>query len=503
MIRKPRVEDYRIIGFYMGSVIIGIGILMTIPLLTALLRAEWDIAVDFVIGEAIAIIVGYGLRLVSWQPGLKGMNWIHGLVVAGFSWIVAMVVSAVPYYLSGHYLSFLDACFDVMSGFTTTGIVLIQDLDHASDGINMWRHLITYVGGQGMVVLALTFLFSGMTSGLYKLYVGEGKDERLLPHVVHTARAIWAISLVWLAVGTMVQAIAGLLAGQRPLRAFLHGLWVFMAGWSTGGFAPQSQNVLYYHSSLYEIVTFVIFVIGSFNFALHYAVWTGNRREIYRNIETVSMFVTVTTFTAVGLLGLARLGVYPNLMALLRKGFYLIVSGHTTTGFMTVYGPQFALEWGDLAMLAITLAMLFGGSACSTAGGFKGLRVGIIFKAFLQDVKRLIMPESALVVQKFHHVKDIVLSDTTVRSAMLIVLLYLVTWGVGTLGGVAAGYPLVPAMFESASATGNVGLTAGVTTAAMPSALKVLYIWIMWAGRMEFISVLGIGAFIAAAIRGR
>lgn len=503
MIRKPRLDDYRVIGYYTGSVVIGVGLLMAIPLVTAVLRGEWSIAVDFLIGGALAVSVGYAFRLACWTPGLRRMEWIHGLVVAAFSWLVAMALAAVPYRLSGHYVSYLDAMFDVMSGFTTTGLVLIQDLDHASDGINMWRHLITYVGGQGMVVLALSFLPSGMTSGLFKMYVGEAKDERLLPNVIHTARAIWAISLIWLLIGTAAQTAAGLAIGLRPLRAFLHGLWVFMAGWSTGGFAPQTQNVLYYHSALYELVTFVVFVVGSFNFALHYAVWTGNRREIYRNIETVSMYVTVTVLTALGLIGLARVGVYPDVMSLLRKGFYLIISGHTTTGFMTVYGRQFALEWGNLAMLAITLAMLFGGSACSTAGGFKGLRIGIIFKAFLQDVRKLVMPESAVVVQKFHHIKDSVLSDATVRSAMLIVLLYIATFAIGTLGGVASGYDAVSSMFESASVTGNVGLTSGITSPAMPSALKVLYIWIMWAGRMEFMSVLGLGAFIAAAIRGR
>ena len=116
---------------------------------------------------------------------------------------------ALPYYLSGNYLSYLDCCFDVMSGFTTTGLTLIQDMDHLSNGINMWRHLLTFVGGQGMVVLALTFLVKG-TNGAYKMYVGEGKDERLMPNAVSTARYIWLISLIYLVVGTLVLWIAGI-----------------------------------------------------------------------------------------------------------------------------------------------------------------------------------------------------------------------------------------------------------------------------------------------------
>jgi trk system potassium uptake protein TrkH len=190
-----------------------------------------------------------------------------------------------------------------MSGFTTTGLTLVQDLDHVSAGVNMWRHVLTFVGGQGIIVLALSFL-GREGGGGYKLYVGEAKDERLFPSVLHTARAIWRISLVYLAVGTAALGAAGLAAGLPLARALLHGLWVHMAAWSTGGFAPMSQNILYYHSGAYEVVTAVLFVIGSLNFALHHAVWTGDRREVYRNVETVSFAATLTALTLLACFGL-------------------------------------------------------------------------------------------------------------------------------------------------------------------------------------------------------
>ena len=123
------------------------------------------------------------------------------------------MLGALPHCLSGHEGSYLDAMFDVMSGYTTTGLYLLQDLDHVAHGLNMWRHLLTYAGGQGIVVIALTFLFKG-TAGAYKVYVGEGKDERLLPNVVQTARAIWLVSLTWLVVGTLALIATGLCA--RP-----------------------------------------------------------------------------------------------------------------------------------------------------------------------------------------------------------------------------------------------------------------------------------------------
>ncbi|MGG7060787.1 potassium transporter TrkG, partial [Clostridium tertium] len=115
------------------------------------------------------------------------MEWKHGLIVASLSWILLMILCAIPYYLSGHMKSFLDACYDVISGFTTTGVFLLQDIDHLSVSLNLWRHILTFVGGQGMVVLAIMFL-SSKTQGAYKMYVGEGKDVELAPNTRNTTR---------------------------------------------------------------------------------------------------------------------------------------------------------------------------------------------------------------------------------------------------------------------------------------------------------------------------
>ncbi|MEW5933639.1 MAG: potassium transporter TrkG, partial [Bacillota bacterium] len=134
--------------------------------------------------------------------------------------------------------------------------------------------------------------------------------------------------------------------------------------------------------------------------------------------------------------------------------------------------------------------MLLGGSASSTAGGFKGIRVGLAAKMLSHEVRRLLVPESALVVTRFHFFRDFVLEDRHVRGALFIMGLYSLTFAVGATVTVAAGYPLDQALFEAASATGNVGLTVGITSPAMPWFLKLLYGLIMWVGRLEFMAVL-------------
>jgi trk system potassium uptake protein TrkH len=298
--------------------------------------------------------------------------------------------------------------------------------------------------------------------------VGEGKDERLLPNVIQTARAIWLVSLAYLIVGALFLWIAGMSLGLGPVRGLLHAIWIFMAGWSTGGFAPQSYNTIYYHSLLYEVISVSIFVIGSFNFALHWAVWTGKRTEIYKNIEIISFFTTITIAMLLATAGLMKLGVYPDTMALFRKMFYQVASGHTTTGFSTIYSRTFVRQWGPFAMLGVTLAMAIGASACSTGGGFKGIRMGIIFKGVIQDVRRLISPESARIVEKWHHISTRLLDDATVRMAMLVVLSYIGIYALGTVVGVYYGYDLVQAMFDAVSAGSNTGLSCGVVSPTMP-----------------------------------
>jgi trk system potassium uptake protein TrkH len=352
----------------------------------------------------------------------------------------------------------------------------------------MWRHLIMFLGGQGIVVIALTFLVKG-TAGAYRMYVGEAREEKVLPNVIQTARFIWFISLIYLLMGTLALTIVGYLEGMPLINSFLHGMWIFMAAFDTGGFTPQSQSVLYYHSLPYELVIIVIMILGTINFSLHYALWHGNFKELFKNIETRSLFLTILGTFLIALIGLTQMNAYPNWAASCRKGFFQIVSAHSGTGYMTIYAPQFVKEWGGLALLMTIFAMGFGGSACSTAGGIKALRIGIFFKALFQDIRRMMFPSTAIIISKFHHIKDIILEDRLVRSALIILLAYIITYFGGTVMGLYYGYPLDQSSFESVSAAANVGLSAGITDPSMPAGLKITYIIEMWIGRLEFMSV--------------
>ncbi len=500
MILKPRLEDIKAIGYYLGKIIIGLAFTMAVPIGIGILFVEINPTLDFLISIEISLLIGLLLTTICRTE--KDLNWMQGMVVVSLSWLVASILGAIPLYLSGHWNSYLDACFEAMSGFATTGLTLAQDLDHLSYAHNMWRHLIMFIGGQGIVIIALSVFVKGL-SGAFKMYVGEARDERVLPNIINTTRFIWLVSIVYLVLGSLALGLVGISNGMKPVNAFFHGVCIFMAAFDTGGFSPQSQNILYYHSLLYEVITMVIMLLGAINFKLHYHLWMGNRREIFKNIETVTLFITIMVTFFITALGLKQLNTYPEAIVLFRKGFYHLISGHTGTGYATLYAKQFVNEWGNLALVGVICAMALGGGACSTTGGIKMLRVGIIFKALVQDIKRIILPEKAIIVQTFHHIKEVFLEDKLARSALMITLAYLILYGIGAIVGMWFGYPFLDSLFESTSAAANVGLSCGITQVGMPAALKITYIIQMWAGRLEFMSVFTLIGVLIAAVRGR
>jgi trk system potassium uptake protein TrkH len=500
MILRPTIDDFKIIGYYSARITLILSFAMAFPIAVGLLFEEINPPLDFLIAMLLSAIVGLIFSRL-WFTN-RDLKWIHGMVVVSLSWLIAMVVNAAPLYLGGHYKSFLDACFETMSGLTTTGLTLVQDLDHLSYAHNLWRHLGPFIGGQGIAIIALSFFLKG-SAGAFRLYVGEARDERLLPNVIQTARFIWLISIVYLIIGTLALAIVGLSIGMKPANAFFHGACIFIAGFDTAGFAPQSQNILYYHSPLFEVVTIVIMLIGAFNFSLHYQLWVGHRKEIFKNMETRAFFISIMLTFLVTAIGLNYLGIYPKAIVLFRKGFFQLISGHTTTGYMTIYAQQFVAEWGGLAMFIMICAMALGGCICSTAGGIKMLRVGVLYKALIEDLKRAMLPRDAIFFKKFHHVKDLFLTDQQVRAALLIAISYLGLYVIGAIAGMFFGYPLLESLFESTSAAANVGLSCGITDASMPAVLKVVYIIQMWMGRLEFLAVFALIGFLVAIVKGR
>lgn len=499
---RPDRRDLRTIGFYTGRILSGLGLVMFLPVVLGLLRREIDDATGLVIGAAMALILG--LSADRWLRTERDLTWSQGMATVALAWLMAAFIGAVPLFLSGHYASFLDAYFDAMSGFATAGLAVINDLDHLSDSINLWRHLMQFMGGQGLVLVALSLFAGG--GGLTGLYVGEGREDKILPNVRRTAQFIWRVSLIYAVIGTAALWLALLHAGMPLLDGFLHAVMLFMAAFDTGGFAPTAASLGFYHSAVVEAVAAVLMVAGAFSFALHYHLMRGRRplRHLTSNFEIRVLAVTTTGLFAITAVGLARFGAYDSAEALFRRGFFQLLSAHTGTGFGTIPGRLFVTQWGALAPAMIVIAMALGGMAGSTTGGIKALRLGLTFKSVVGDVRRILVPAHGVVADSYYDGNQTrFITTPVVRAASMILLLYFLLYMAGAVVGMFYGYTIQESLFESTSAAAAVGLSVGLVGPNLETGLKLVYIAQMWIGRLEFVSVFALFGYGYALMRGK
>ncbi|MCD6407888.1 TrkH family potassium uptake protein, partial [bacterium] len=492
MIPQFSREDLKSILHYLGKLINGLGFLMLFPLLIGIINQEWNPSLDFIISSLLCLSTGYFILFKF--PESTELNWRQGMSIVGLSWLLAMFFGSIPLFLSGHYNSYLDACFETMSAFATTGLVLVKDLDHMSYAHNFWRHFMCFIGGQGIILVALTFFVRGGSA--LKVYIGEGREEKIMPNIVQTARFIWLVSFTYLIIGTIILFLINIFHGFSPGRALFHGVCLFMAGWDTAGFAVQSQNILYYHSPGIELATVMIFILGAVNFGVHYAVWTGRPKELIRNFELKVFMISILLLFTVVCAGFFKTLPFSGFLSFFRKTFYQLISAHTGVGYSNISPSHFLTYWPTASLIGIIIAMGLGGSTSSTSGGIKMLRVGLFLKGIKKEIRKFTSPESAIVVENFHHIRDLTVEDNQLKMAGILIILFISLYITGGIIGTFYGYPFILSLFESVSAAANVGLSTGITSPDMPSVLKITYILEMWLGRLEFFSIFVLFKFL-------
>lgn len=481
--------DVRVIGHYLGTLILFAGILMAVPFATALVFQEWEPAARYFFSIGVVVVAGALLRFLRIEPSRLDRQ--QALAVTGLAWVVLAVFCSIPLYFSGHYATYLDALFDGVSGLTTTGASLVQDLDHLSNADNMLRFMMHLLGGLGLIVVALSFGLFGKCTGS-SLYTSEGRNEHVVPNVVQTAQLIARITAVVIITSTVVIALVCLVAGMEPVRAGLHAFWISISAFVTGGFTPMAQSILYYHSFPLEIILMVLMILGSISFVIHAEVWKGRVGMFFRDIETRTTLIWLGLMTVVLIATLSTSPLFSDLPALIRRGLFMVVSSFTTTGFQVITTNQLTTVLTSGAFLTLALIMAVGGGAGSTAGGIKLYRVGIIFKSIVSTIKEALSPDSARVVVAYNHVGRRILSPEIAKEAMTVFILYVVTYVIGALVGIAHGYDATQAIFESVAMTSNGGIITGLATPGMPVTLEVFYIFQMWVGRLEFVTLLAL-----------
>ena len=497
---RPNVDDLRIIGFYLGKVLGGIGLLMLIPVPVALVLGEWNAAAALVLGAAISLSVRWLADASLATP--RPLSWAHGMVIVALAWIIGSAFAAIPMHVSGRFSTALGAYFEAVSALTTTGMSVIHDLDHLETSMSLYRHLLQLAGGLGIIIVILA-LFSAGGSRVGALYASEARDERILPNVLRTSRFITRVTVAFLVASVAALVPTLLAAGFAPLRALEHAFALFFSSFSTGGFSIMQASLAYYHSTPVELIVMILMFAGMLSFALHHALWSRDLREFIDHLETRTLALVGSGLLLLLGLGLTQEGTYRDLSSLVRRGLFTLVSAVSSTGHQVNAGETYLTDWGVLAPAALVGAMAIGGMASSTSGGIKALRLGLAVKGVVHDIRRFLLPEAAVVVTSYHVGRRRILRAETARAATTVLLLFILSFLLGTMTALATSdVALTEALFEGVSVGANIGISIGVVEPGMSTALQAVFIVQMILGRLEFVSVLVLIGYLVSFRRG-
>jgi len=404
----------------------------------------------------------------------------EGMTVVALGWTVIGLFGALPFYFEGSFPVFVDALFESVSGFTTTGSSVLGDIEAVSPGLLFWRSLIQWLGGMGIIVLSIAILpFLGVGGmQLYKAEVPSPVPDKLQPRIRDTALILWKVY----AGMTAAQVVLLMLGGMSLFDAACHAFTTM----PTGGFSTRNASVAAYNSAYIDGVIVLFMLLAGVNFSLHYQFLKGRRLAFWKDAECRFFFGAVALLTllvSVDVWG----AVYDSAAQALRYGAFQVMSILTTTGYATADYEQ----WPAMSQLILLLCMFLGASAGSTGGGMKCLRVMLGFKYCYRELFTLVHPRAVT------HVKlaGRAVPDDVMRSVMGFMALYVALFAVCSVLLAGLGVDFVTAFAAVASALGNVGPGFGGVGPVenfghLPALGKWLLIWCMLLGRLEIFTVI-------------
>jgi len=466
---------------FVSKLLIMLGIIQFVPLLMLIpYPQDYIYTWAFVIPGLFSITCGLLFRVKKPDENKMkfwGRNNESVIVVA--IWLYAVLLGAMPFVISGH-LTFVKALFETVSGWTTTGLS-VMDVQSLPRIINFYRGFMQFCGGLGFVLLAL--IFAGGKNAM-DLFSAEGHPDKLEPNIRSTAKIMMFIYLGFNLLGFVAYMIFGM--------PWFDSLFHSMAALSTGGFAMTTYSLADYNSLPIEVITIFLMIVGTTNFAILALLVKGKFKKFFRIGETrffaVALIVMIVVVAFSGLFGL-----YTSFGESIRIAFFQIVSGLSTTGFSTIDFNT----WKPNMLLIVIISMLIGGGAGSTAGGIKYTRVYAMYKSIIFGIKRKFMPERAVNEAAIYKPEGkIYLSNKYMEEIGRFIFVYMILYFLGIFLLTLAGVPLDKAMFEFASAIGTVGLSIGVTTPTTGNFILIVEMIGMLLGRLEifivFVSIISV-----------
>lgn len=469
----------KLVLHYLGPLIALIGLCMLLPLGYSFYYQEPD-SLAFVLSSGIT--VGSGLLLFKLTPTSgERLSRREALFLVTGTWILASVFGALPYLLAGTFQGYLDALFEAMSGFTTTGASVLASPESQPHGVLFWRSFTQWLGGMGIVMLFVT-LFPVL--GIGRAYLAEAElpgpqPEKLTPRIKDMARNLWFIYLGFSASEVVLLLLTGL-----PL---FDALTITFSTMPTGGFTPKSLSIGAYHSALIEGIVIFFMIAGGINFSLYYLLFQKHQpRSLWGNPEFrlyLGLLAGATIFISLYLIK----GMGLTASQAFRYGGFQTVSIMTTTGFVTAdFG-----SWPFFPQSALLVLMLVGGCAGSTGGALKVVRLLVFSKHTYRQILHAFAPRAVIPLK----LGGRTLSEGVISQILSLALLYFAILMGGFLVMSAVGLNEVTALSSVAACLGNVGPGLGLVGpmenyASIPSLGKAVLIFCMLAGRLELFTVL-------------
>ncbi len=469
----------KMVIYVLSLLLLGEGIFMLLPALVSAIYGDND-ATSFLLSALICSVLG-GVGALLTRKKRFHMTQKESYIIVAFTWIVFSIFGMLPYIFSGFMPSTIDAFFETVSGFTTTGATLISYIEDSTHGVLLWRSLSQWIGGMGIITLSMVLLPTLELGGM-NLFSAEAtltRADKMKAKITEMARYTWCFYVIL----TAINAILLVLGGMSTFDSICHALSTL----STGGFSTRSLSLGAFENTYFEYVTIVFMYLGGVNFTLYYVMLIGKFKRITADDELKYYTLTVICASLVIALSLYLTGTYDSIESSLRKAFFHVIAVTTSSGFTTA---DYTL-WPSSTITILAILMLVGTCTGSTSGGIKFMRLTIVMRNVLNEFRRAIHP-TAIVPVKYNG-RSITNSD--VSSVLSFVTLYITVFTLGMVAISLFGFSLEDSYGLAASSLGNVGIAIGhfgplASLASLPDPVKLIMTALMIMGRLELYTFL-------------